>query len=184
MRLKKSLSAAALALFALNGAHATTVNIDSIDWYAFYVDDFLAPAASPLAWIDYADGSPLTFQFVIPDASVGTLTVVDAVTAGERFTVFANGVSLGTTTLQGSSSVNLGYDYDAALANAAFSRGVYTLAAGSYAITGVMLAAEDGINATQGGLRLEIAPVPEPASVAMLVAGLGLIGAAVRRRQR
>jgi hypothetical protein len=68
------------------------------------------------------------------------------------------------------------------LANPAFSRGIYTLAAGSYSITGVMLANADGINITQGGLRLDVSPIPEAASSAMLLLGLAALGLLARRR--
>jgi hypothetical protein len=40
------------------------------------------------------------------------------------------------------------------------------------------------LNATVGGLRLAVSPVPEPATGASLLAGLVLLGAVLRRRAR
>jgi len=182
MHIRKLLAAAALGLAGLGAAHATTVSVAAGQWYDFNVDDFLAPVASPLAWIDFTNSSLLSFQFTVEAGSVGTLTVVDAVTAGERFSVIANGSSLGTTSVAGSSGANVGYDYDAALANLAFSRGVYTLGAGAYTVTGLMLPSADGINATQGGLRLDVSPVPEASTLALLLGGLGALAFVARRR--
>ncbi|MBC7941084.1 MAG: hypothetical protein H7Z19_15230 [Chitinophagaceae bacterium] len=182
MKHRQLLAVSLLTLGGLSAAHATTVNVVAGSWYDFNVDDFLAPASSPLAWIDYNDNSLLSFQFTIAPGDQGSLTVVDAVTAGEVFPVFANGLALGTTTFSGSSSVNVGNNYDAALANAAFSRGVYTLAAGSYLVTGVMLATPDNINVTQGGLRLDVSVVPEVSSQALWLAGLAVVGLLARRR--
>lgn len=185
MRTNNFLAAGVLAAAALVGwgqAQATTVSVLPGNWYDFNVDDLLAPAASPLAWIDYNNNSLLSFSFSIGAGNFGTLTVVDAVTAGDRFTVLSNGALLGTTTLTGTSNINVGYNYAAALANPAFSRGIYTLAAGSYSITGVMLANADGINITQGGLRLDVSPIPEAASSVMLLLGLAALGLLARRR--
>lgn len=182
MHVRHLLATMVVALAGIGAAQATAVNLVAGNWYDFNVDDALAPAAAPLAWIDYADNSLLSFQFTIATGNTGKLTVVDAVTAGEAFVVFSNGSTLGTTTFTGTSAVNVGYDYDAALANPAFSRGIYTLQAGTYAITGRMVPSPDGINVTQGGLRLDVTPVPEASSLAMLLAGLGVVGLIARRR--
>lgn len=172
---------ALLAGLVAGHAQATTISLAPGSWYDFNVDDLLAPATSPLGWIDYSDNSLLTFDFTIGAGQFGVLTVVDAVTAGDRFNVLANGVLLGTTTLVGTSSANVGYDYAAALQNPAFSRGLYTLAAGSYSVTGVMLANPDSINITQGGLRLDVSPIPEASTVALWLLGLSALSLWTRR---
>ncbi|WP_342616648.1 PEP-CTERM sorting domain-containing protein [Rhodoferax sp. GW822-FHT02A01] len=41
---------------------------------------------------------------------------------------------------------------------------------------------QSGASAYQFGLRVDVAPVPEPTSVAMLLAGIGLIGVALKKR--
>ncbi len=170
-------------IFGASASQATVVALAPGDWYDFNVDDLLGPPTSPLAWIDYNDNSLLSFSFTIGAGSFGVLTVVDAVTAGDRFSVTANGASLGTTTLTGTSTANVGYNYAAALANPAFSRGLYTLPAGSYTITGAMLPNPDGFNITQGGLRLDVSPVPEASSTALWLLGLSALASWAQRRR-
>ena len=55
------------------------------------------------------------------------------------------------------------------------------LAAGQYTLT-VAGSAPVGFNAYTGSIMAQ--PVPEPESVAMLLAGLGVVGAAVARRRK
>ena len=161
-------------------------------WRPFAVDSLLASPAMPLGWIDDA-GMPLAFTFSIGAGQNATLTVVDAAIAGDTFTVTNFGSALGTTSSvpAGSfeASTDIGLDYDAALADPSFSRGVFTLAPGSYRIGGSLLQSVTlgglPLDATAGALRLGLAPVaaiPEPETAAMLLAGLLAIGALARRR--
>lgn len=74
---------------------------------------------------------------------------------------------------------------DAALADATFSRGSFTLGAGTHSITGTLaVSARDdagaAIDATVGALR--IAPVPEPATTSLMLAGVAAMALALRRR--
>jgi hypothetical protein len=75
--------------------------------------------------------------------------------------------------------------FDAALADPNYSRGVYSFSAGTYTITGDLarsaLFGGFALNATPGGLKLEIAPVPELSTGAMLLAGIAALGLAGRR---
>ena len=161
-------------------------------WRPFSVDSLLAPPAAPLGWIDDA-GMPLAFTFAIAAGRSGTLTIVDAAIAGDTFAITNFGSAFGTTSSvpAGSfeTSTDVGLDYDAALADPSFSRGVFMLAPGSYRIGGSLLQSVtlggQPLDATAGALRLGLGPVaaiPEPGTAAMLLAGLLVIGNLVRRR--
>lgn len=165
-------------------------------WMQFDVNDMDAQDFST-RWIDDANsssaafGSPLSFTFTLGAGQVGTLTVVDAGFAGDTYQITNLGNALGLTSAVASATypnvTDVGSNFDAALANPAFSQGVYTLGAGSYAISGALLQsvkAADGsdLNASVGAVSLTVAPVPEPSTYALLLAGFGVIGLLTRRR--
>jgi hypothetical protein len=119
------------------------------------------------------------------------LTVVDAGFSGDQFSVFSNGVTLSETSRAVNSyPTSIGLDFDGALANASYSRGVYSLAAGSYVVGGSLLssASDDTgapLNSTVGGLKVEVTSVsvvPLPAAALLLLPGLGVMGLTARRR--
>ena len=185
-----------LAAVALAAA-ATTLPARAVDmpittdgaWHSFLVDSLSAPVATPLGWI--ADsGALLDFTFTL--AAAARLTVVDAGFAGDVFAVTNFGAAFGATNAVPAGSFDsahdVGTDFAAALADPAFSRGVFNLGAGSYRISGVLTQSVtfDGVplDATVGAVRLEplAAAVPEPSSIAILLAGLCATGAIVRRR--
>lgn len=176
----------ALALATAWPGHAQAANLpittDS-GWFTFDVDPLTSLSAGK-EWIDL-DGSALVFELTLVNPAY--LTVVDAGFAGDVFEVFVNGASFGTTSPAANSyPVSVGLSFGAALADPAFSRGKYLLAAGSYAITGILsLSALDdagsAIDATVGGVRVR--SVAEPGSLALLLAGTGVLGIAVRRRR-
>jgi len=170
-------------------AHATRVALAADGaWNDFTVDDVVAPAYGT-GWVDDVDGSPLSFSFTIAAGSVGTLTIVDAGFAGDTFLVTNSGAFLGQTsgvapgTTDGATA-----SYDDALADPAYSRGVFRLAAGHYEISGSLLQSviDSGtgaaLDSTNGGIRLSVSSVPEPMNAALLLAGLAAIGAVTRRR--
>jgi len=102
--------------------------------------------------------------------------------------VSSNGTPLQRTSAAAPSQPISTLDYDAALADANFSRGVYGFGPGAYTLTGALFSsALDGdglpLNATVGALKLEIAPVPEVSTLGLLLAGLGVVGGLYRRRQ-
>lgn len=144
-------------------------------WNEFDVDDYYGQQ-----WVDL-NGDALNFDFTIGAGQTGILTVVDGGFAGDSFQVF-NGASLlgGTSTPTDSYPDSVGLDFDAALADADYSRGVFTLGAGDYSITG--LAALLPLGATVGAVKLDIANVPEPQSLALLLAGFAALGFTARRR--
>ena len=187
-RAHPALAAFSLAAACALPAHAGDVALaaDS-QWSAFAVDGALEPS---LSWI--ADsGSPLAFDFSIANGFVGTLTIVDAVFNGDTFKVTNFGSPLGSTSsvplADYASATDHGLDFDAALADSSFSRAVFTLGAGSYRIGGFLdqslLLDGQRLDATAGALRLSVAPVPEPSTYAILLAGFGVVGLIARRRR-
>jgi len=179
-------AAGALALSAAAVAQATVTPLTTTgQWYEFTVDD-LASQSGGVEWIDPTDGSALSFTFSITAPT--ELRVVDAVFAGDTFSVSVNGSSQLTSpvpaTTYSSSQVGI-TDFDAAWADPSFSRGSWLLTApGSYTVTG-MLAQSQTVNgapqnSTLGAVML--AAVPEPGTWALLLAGLAVLGVTARRR--
>ena len=186
MNLRRFAAAGALASVALIGsARAASLAADG-SWAGFTVDGNLPPYS--LGWTD-DNAAPLGFDFTIAAGFQGRLTVLDLVFSGDRFSVTDNGATLGVTgaAVDGYDAVNPGvFDAATALAQPAFSRGVFTLSAGAHSITGVLSTplVVDGqaLNATLGAVRLEVSAVPEPAPLATLLAGLSLLTVLLRSR--
>lgn len=184
--MRSTLLAATLALAALlPTAQADTLSTDG-SWVGFTVDANLPPYG--FGWVD-DNGAPLSFSVTIAAGQVGTLTVVDAGFSGDRFHVYDDAALLGSTgqAVNGDATGSITFDYDAALASSDFSRGQFVLGAGSHVISGLMFESTTDafgpLNATLGGLRLTVSPVPEPATAATLLIGLGLLLGALRRRR-
>lgn len=189
--LKPVFTATALAIGLAGPVQATTLSItgDGL-WHSFDVDSTVSLSLG-LEWIDAQsapgyvnDGSALTFTFVGPFH----LRVVDSGFGGDRFRIFDNGVLLGETSAATNTFPGLthGTDFDTAFADANFSHGVFDLGASVHNITGLLTqSALDStgarLDATVGAVQITAA-VPEPASLALLMSGLGLIGAFARRR--
>jgi len=198
MQTKRLMAVAMLALAGVTSANATLVTIDNSNnpttskfgiWNTFdVVDPSFNLGNTDLSWIDINDGSALSFTFTVDAGYTGKLTVVDAGFSGDRFTVFSGISSLGNSSAAVNSYPNsIGLDFDAALANSNFSRGIYELAAGTYTITGSLLTSalddtNSPLNATVGALRVDVSPVPLPAAALLLLNGLGVFGFAARRR--
>lgn len=189
LSLRSSLLAAALAAASLV-AQAGIVNLAADDqWNGFTVNPD-ASVSNGLEWIDANDsnsasyGSALSFKFTIAQGMVGTFSVVDTSYAGDVFAIYDNGQFLGTTSLVsvpagGYANAALEHDPELAFNNSAFSRGVFTLAEGAHSITGVLIPAD--LPFTDGSVKLTTSPVPEPSSVSLLLAALGIAFVASRR---
>jgi hypothetical protein len=186
---KQLLAVAFAAAVIAAPAHATTVALPADgSWSEFDVDSFAA-ADFGTGWMDNTNGSALNFTFTIAAGSVGKLTVVDAGFAGDTFSVTNFGSALGTTSpvATGTTDGALVLDFDAALADPAYSRGVFTLKAGSYSIGGSLLQSvlDSGValDATSGAVRLSVSAIPEPSSAALLFGGLAAVALLARRRR-
>lgn len=183
---KHLLAAAIAAALTAPVAHATTITLaGDATWADFDVDAFVAQDFAN-GWIDTTDGSALDFTFTVAPGMHGVLTVVDAGFAGDTFTLTNFGNVLGTTSAvpDGSPVGATVNDFDAALADAAYSRGVFTLGPGSYSISGTLLQSVFGDEgATSGGLRLSVTAVPEPANAALMFAGAAGLALLARRRK-
>ena len=185
MRFHRLVATGALALAALcPTAHAVVLAADG-QWAGFVVDGNLPPYS--LAWVD-DNAAVVHFTFEVGVGFQARLTVVDAGFSGDRFSVSNHGVVLGSTSVPvaGDPEGAIEFGYDNALADANFSRSMFMLGAGGHDITGLLsqsLASADGpLNATFGAVRLDISPVPEPATLATLLAGLSLLAVWLRRR--
>jgi len=182
----RSFAAALLALTAAAQAQAISLVADG-QWASF---DVASDLSGNLGWIDLDSAEALSFSFTVPAGHVATLTVVDAGFAGDRYTVLDQGVVLGVTSAAVDSYPGNAYlDFGAALADTGYSRGVFLLAAGSHDIGGWMSrsALDDAglaLDSSVGGIRLTVSPVPEPATLVSMLAGLALIGLALKRRTR
>ena len=192
--MSKQLMAVALAAAAVIAAPAQATSVALAadgSWTEFNVDNTVGPAFGN-GWIDYTNGWALSFSFTIATGNVGTLSVVDLGFAGDTFTVTNLGSVLGTTSSVAVGNVDgaVETDYAAALANPAYSHGVFTLGAGTYSISGSLLQsvfdnyAGADLDATYGAVRLtSAAAVPEASTAAMLLGGLAAAALLARRRK-
>ncbi|GAA5175354.1 hypothetical protein GCM10025771_07240 [Niveibacterium umoris] len=164
-------------LIALLPATSFAAPITSADgWQTFYFGD------TGSSWLDAPafDDTALPSHFELTLDHAALLQVTDGGFAGDRFDVQVNGKHLGFTSTVAAGTDDLGLDFDAAYASTTHSHGSWLLAAGSYTITGT--AADSAFGAGIGALR--VAEVPEPSSLAMLLGGLGLLGATRFARKR
>lgn len=188
MSFARPLAALALAIASLAplAAQAQTVLPLAVNggWQAVDVDDLIAADGST-GWIDNTSGEALSFAFTL--AGPATLRVVDAGFAGDRFSLRIDGqayVSSAVPAAVYDNELQALLDFDAAWADARYSRFEITLGAGAHTVSGsllqsVMLPSGVPLNATVGGVSL----VPEPATVATLLTGLLLLAAVARRRK-
>jgi hypothetical protein len=186
MPIRHLLVTCAAACLLLQNVGAVTLSADG-QWNAFDVDS-LSAGSGGTEWIDIGNGQALHFTFDIGAGLLGDLTVVDGGYAGDSFKVY-NGAKLlgGTSAPTDSDPFNVYSDFDAALANADYSRRSFQLAAGHYDITGLLdrsaLIGGVAYDATVGAIRLSVSAVPEPANAALLLVGLALVGMKLNRRR-
>jgi hypothetical protein len=135
------------------------------------------------SWTVPFETTPITFSGVL--SAPAYLKIVDLGLAGDRFEVFINGVSAGNTSAPtlaiGVNDPSYFFGDEAlALADSNFSRGEFLLPQGT--ITVSVMASMSPLDASIAAFQ--VSAIPEPASLAMLLAGAGVVGLARRRQAR
>lgn len=171
------LFALALLIIANSAAQAATIMAVDAGFYRFGFETIGDPVSARPAdgGLFASDGGPFTFDAFTPVV----LTIVDLQLSVDRFEVFINGSLAGLTSEQTPGS-SVGFDVAAALADPAFSRGVYPLGPGSYSI-GINLYFGEALPGS-GAIGVATAAVPEPGTLLLL--GSGLLGLAGYGRKR
>lgn len=211
--LRVLLCAAALMAAISTGTNASTVEpsvktvaLDkSLGWYQFRFDINMHGGI----WLD-AEADPKTqplsaLEFDVHVTEKSTLQVTDAFRWGDVFEVFANGVSLGSTSKPAALATTNEYDYfndfDAAISDAEhnhrWSFSEFHLDAGHYTIKGYVIEmpeargrgalqlidfAEDSPVAETVVLEETATPVPLPGTLPLLL-GAGAVWFSVSRRR-
>ena len=119
-----------------------------------------------------------TSAWTVDLTSPGELIVTDLEASGDQFTLYNNGVLLGTTSVP-TDGTYVGYDISSVLSNPVFSHGTFALPTGLDTITGNLT----DLTVGEGDFAFAVTGVPEPATWAMTIAGMGLMGAMLRRRR-
>jgi hypothetical protein len=174
----------AAGLGAAGGAYAGPVPLDTYLQFAFDQPGTGAVGCDPAdpagLFCVPSSATPTTFL----DAPAWTfsgagfvLTVIDVFASGDRFDIFDFGAFVGTTSLPSRAPVDCGDDPVACLATAGMSTGVFALGAGDHALT-LVANRSNGL----GTGYLHIAALPEPASLTLALAALGLLCGLRQRR--
>jgi len=199
--LRSSFVAASFAFTAIAAQAATVIPVTQDgSWYAFTVDALSAQSGG-VEWIDSdydlsggaGDFKALSFTFTVADKAI--LKLVDIYGAGDTYNLAitsASGTSAYTSSSVTARDLNdavlpFNASFDGAFADSAnFSQLTLTLGAGTYTVTGSLLQSvtADGValNSTAGGLS--VTAVPEPSSLALVLAAAGVVGVVSRRRAR
>lgn len=199
--LRSSFVAASFAFSAIAAQAATVIPVTQDgSWYAFTVDALSAQSGG-VEWIDSdydlsggaGDFKALSFTFTVADKAI--LKLVDIYGAGDTYNLAitsASGTSAYTSSSVTARDLNdavlpFNASFDGAFADGAnFSQLTLTLGAGTYTVTGSLLqSVTDGglaLNSTAGGLS--VTAVPEPTSLALVLAAAGVVGVVSRRRAR
>lgn len=164
-----AVKSAVLATTILAGSAQAATLVPGTAWTKFLF------GGTGSALTDEATGDS-SYDFTLTGSAY--LDATDAFIIGDVFTLF-NGASLIGTTgafdTGGSSTV----DPDVAFGGSVYSWGRWTLGPGTYSINGVASTSCCG----GGGAFIRLSNVPEPESWMLMIAGFGLVGAVMRRRE-
>ena len=178
---KLTLAFLVLGILALSATptFASAIPTDG-SWHEFFFGDVgsfatrcsggCIPTTNPVA--DQNTTPPWTFS------GAAVLTVQDLFASVDRFQVLDNNVSLGDTSVETPGS-DCGGDIGVCSSNGAFSKGDFSLGAGSHSITIQMVDSGEGGGAAVLNVHT---PTPEPSALPLLGLGLGLLAFAARKR--
>ena len=167
-----------LAIFGLmlaGAANAAVIPLVDGTWHTFFWT-----TVGPID--DNADG----YQATVPVGFTGLLRVVDCCLIGDEFQVFQNpgGLAFNTSAFGGVDGAGTtGFDGDSAWLVAELSKGSKIFGDGSWEIDISVSRLALGAPSGAGFIRLDLLPIPEPATYAFVGAGLlALVGFARRRK--
>lgn len=180
-----SLACVVLLGFPAQHAKAGPVSLDI--WYGFGFDGVGMPLVSGAGTVlatNPPDGNPVVHvddsPWTITTSTPVRLIVLDLFDSTDQFEIFNNLTSIGSTSAptSGGSCVE---DISCALGDPRYSYGEFILAAGNHSLTGTQLIGTSGAGVFQ---LTEIASVPVPGSLALLLAPGVLLLAGVARGRK
>jgi hypothetical protein len=171
----------AVALAAPAGASPITTNT----WYTFGFNGTGSALAGPVALgTNPASLAAPDAPWTISLAGPANLTITDLEISGDYFTLYDNGVLLGTSDPGVPNATNAcNIDISCALADSNYGKGTFLLGAGDHSITGIF---EGVIGYGDGAFTIAAttAPTPAPEPMTLAIFGAGLLGAAAATRRQ